>query len=81
MCTVVNVQEAGQQDFNRLAPDGNGLSFFRAHLSEGDRYHVENVWGSIRPDAPQDDSVGYSVGVYLFQCLECGEYIVEWDCD
>jgi uncharacterized protein CbrC (UPF0167 family) len=75
------VKEAGQQDFNRLASDGDGLSFFRTHLKDADRYDVEDVWDSMRPDAPQDNSVGYSVGVYLFQCLECGEYVIEWDCD
>jgi len=72
------IKEAGQLDMNRLAPDGNGRAFFESHLDEPGR---SDVWDTIRPDAPEDNSVGHSVGVYLFQCLECGEYLISWDCD
>ncbi|MBV9849704.1 MAG: CbrC family protein [Armatimonadetes bacterium] len=72
------IKEAGQLDMNRLAPDGNGRVFFEAHLDEPGR---DDIWEGVRPDAPTDNAVGYSVGVYLFQCLECGEYLIRWDCD
>ncbi len=42
--------------------------------------HLE-LWGAIRPDSPADQSMPYSPGVYLFQCLICGEYIVQVDFD
>jgi len=72
------IKEAGQLDMNRLAPDGNGRAFFESHLDEPGR---ADIWDTIRHDAPEDNSVGCSVGVYLFQCLECGEYLILWDCD
>ncbi len=72
------IKEAGQIDMHRLAPDGDGRAFFEAHLDEPGR---DDIWETVRPDAPEDNSVGYSVGVYLFQCLECGEYLISWDCD
>ena len=72
------VKEAGQLDMHRLAPDGNGRAFFEAHLEEPGR---DDIWETVRPEAPVDNSVGYSVGVYLFQCIECGEYLITWDCD
>ena len=72
------IKEAGQLDMHRLAPDGDGRAFFESHLTETGR---DDIWETVRPDAPSDNSVGYSVGVYLFQCLECCEYLIEWDCD
>lgn len=72
------IKEAGQLDMERLAPDGDGRAFFETHLIEEGR---DDIWETVRPDAPEDNSVGYSVGVYLFQCLECREYQIEWDCN
>ena len=71
------VKEAGQLDMQRLALDGDGQRFFEDHMEE----RQEGVWKNIRHDAPEDNSVGYTLGVYLFQCLECGEYVITWDCD
>lgn len=71
------LKEAGQLDMQRLAPNSNGRQFFEDHMEE----RQEGVWETIRPDAPVDNSAAYSVGVYLFQCLECSQYIIQWDCD
>ena len=71
------LKEAGQLDLQRLAPDDDGQRFFEDHMEE----RQEDVWKNIRPDAPVDNSMGWSIGVYLFQCLECGEYVIQWDCD
>jgi uncharacterized protein CbrC (UPF0167 family) len=71
------VKEAGQRDMQQLAPDGDGRRFFEDHMEE----RQEDVWETIRPDAPVDNSTGYSVGVYLFQCLECSQYLIQWDCN
>lgn len=71
------IKEAGQLDMQRLAPNSDGQRFFEDHMEE----RQEDVWGTIRPDAPADNSITYSLGVYLFQCLECTEYAITWDCD
>lgn len=72
------LKEAGQLDMHKLASGGDGRAFFEAHLDEPGR---DDIWETVRPDAPVDNSVGYSVGVYLFHCLECGKYLIAWDCD
>ena len=74
------VKEVGQGDLNGLAPDGDGLAFFIAHDVTGLGGTAE-VWSTIRPDAPDDNALGYHVGVYLFRCLSCGDYVILWDCD
>lgn len=63
------IKEAGQLDMHRLAPDGNGHAFLTSLLDA-------DIWDMMRPDAPEDNSVEYHVGLYLFQCLECGKYRV-----
>lgn len=75
------VKEVGKPDLDELAPDGDGQAFFGEHLRERDRRvtDVPDVWQSIRPDSPQDNAASYSVGVYLFRCLHCGECVIAWD--
>ncbi len=63
------IKEAGQLDMHRLAPDGNGHAFLVSLLDA-------EIWDMVRPDAPEDNSVEHHVGLYLFQCLECGKYRV-----
>ena len=77
------VKEAGKADLNELAPDGDGQRFFGEHLRERDKSitNVPDVWTAIRPGSPKDNATAYSVGVYLFQCLDCQEYVILWDCD
>lgn len=72
------IKEAGKLDMEKLAPDGDGRAFFKAHLDEQRR---DDIWETVRPDLPVDNAVGHSVGVYLFQCCHCNEYIILWDCD
>lgn len=76
------VKEAGKDDLNTLAADGNGLAFFESHLYRtylGD--DMEDVWKGIRPESPQDNAFSFPIGVYLFQCLQCREYVLLWDMD
>jgi uncharacterized protein len=76
------LKEVGQPEVIALAPDGAGPAYLLAHADVvNDIEHAREVWEGVRPDAPQDCAQGYSVGVYLFQCLVCGEYILIWDCD
>lgn len=77
------IKEVGKPDLNELAADGNGQAFFGRHLCEKKKRFtkIEHVWKGIRHDSPKDNTVAYSVGVYLFQCLHCQEYVILWDCD
>lgn len=77
------IKEAGKADLNNLAKDGDGQVYFSQHLPEYQKKitHVTSVWKAIRPDSPINNSTSFSVGVYLFQCLECREYVIYWDCD
>ena len=63
------IKESGQLDMHRLAPDGDGHAFLESLLDD-------DIWDMIRPDAPEDSLVEHHVGLYLFQCLECGKYRV-----
>jgi uncharacterized protein CbrC (UPF0167 family) len=74
------VKEAGRPDLVLLAPDRDGRAFLAAH-GDGieDLDHASEIWEGIRPDVPSDNAVAYAVGVYLFQCLECGRYVILWD--
>ncbi len=75
------IKEVGLEDLDRLAADGNGRQFFEEHLHNDNRRGTEldNWWYGIRPDSPEDNSVAYNVGVYLFQCLLCAKYVILWD--
>lgn len=76
------IKEVGQPELIRLSPDGNGPAFFAAHASDiSDLAHALEVWDGIRPDIPVDGTTAYSIGVYLFRCLTCGEPVLLWDCD
>jgi len=74
------IKEVGKADLNSLAVDGNGQDFFENHLDDPDT-DAEEVWETIRPDSPQNATLAYSVGVYLFQCVHCAEYLILWDYD
>jgi hypothetical protein len=53
-----------------------------AHAPDiADMAHAMEVWEGVRPDVPLDGRVAYSIGIYLFQCLNCGECVLLWDCD
>lgn len=71
------IKEAGKPDLIPIAPEGKVHLLFNDVDDEGFRY----FWEGICPDSPKDNSVAYSVGVYLFQCLNCKKYIVLNDCD
>jgi uncharacterized protein CbrC (UPF0167 family) len=75
------LKEVGKTDLNQLASDDDGKSFFASKLrdKDGENTPIDPVWDSIRPDSPKDKSVTYNVGVYLFQCLQCEEYVIIWD--
>jgi len=75
------IGEVGQPDLNALAPNGDGKAFLAEHLHEAMLMLETDIWDWIRPDSPKDASTSYSVGVYLFQCLHCGHYLILWDVD
>jgi uncharacterized protein len=76
------LREAGKPDLRKLAPDRNGRAFLRAHLyNEDEDTGIEYLWEQLRPDSPTSQGESYTVGVYLFQCLHCQEYVILWDSD
>ncbi len=74
------IKEVGKADLNDLAEGGDGQAFFENNLTDADT-DAEEVWEAIRPDSPPNATLAYSVGVYLFQCLYCAEYLILWACD
>ncbi|HEU4964384.1 MAG TPA: CbrC family protein [Bacilli bacterium] len=86
------VKEVGQQDLQELAGDGDGKQLFRellkqslaGNLSSGDEGQfeemVDGVWSDMPTGSPTKPADAH-VGVYLFQCLHCGEYLVRFDTD
>lgn len=76
------LKEVGKPELNELAPDGDGLNFFRSHNEDAmDEEHAREVWEAVREDRPVNGKNAYSLGVFLFQCLTCGEYVIHWDTD
>jgi len=71
------IKEAGQPDLLPLAPDGD-LSVLFPDEEPDD---LDEWLADVRPDSPRDNSNAYPMGVYLFQCLHCGQYVVLWDMD
>ena len=71
------VKEAGQPDLLAVAsPEGQPRLF-----GAKDDAAFREWWSRLRPDSPEDNSTPYSPGVYLFQCLHCKQFVVEWDAD
>jgi uncharacterized protein CbrC (UPF0167 family) len=71
------LKEVGQPELLAIAPEGQVHRLFESNNDD----NFNDWWPNIRPDAPKDNTTAYSVGVYLFQCLNCQEYVVLWDCD
>src|SRR5262249_375267 len=75
-------KEVGKPEIIGLAPDGDGVAFLATHAADIESIeHAGEVWKAIRKDVPQDGSVAYSVGVYLFRCLICDEPLIRWDAE
>ncbi|MBK9007175.1 MAG: CbrC family protein [Anaerolineae bacterium] len=77
------IKEAGKPDILEIAPKGRTHLLFhpRDERFSSDDEEFWQWFDNIRPDSPDDKSVSYSIGVYLFQCLNCQEYLALWDCD
>ena len=76
------VKEVGRKDIESLAGSGDPRTYMTAHLEESDRQltNVDEIWESITP-GPLDKPSAWSLCVYLFDCLTCGEHVIRWDCD
>ncbi len=74
-------REAGKPDLLALAGDRDVITFIEDCLQENDRSMTDthDLWESLRPDSPKGITPAYDIGVYLFQCLTCDQYILLWD--
>ena len=73
------LKEAGKPDLEQLAVGFDGKAFLAANAYRGLGTDVNDLWRSIRADAPKNREGAHDVGVYLYQCLSCGHYVVLWD--
>jgi uncharacterized protein CbrC (UPF0167 family) len=73
------LKEAGKLDLERIAAPGDAKSFLARNLRDGHETDLDYLWQCIRPDSPKDGRVAYDVGLWLFQCLTCAEYVLVWD--
>jgi uncharacterized protein CbrC (UPF0167 family) len=74
------LKEIGKRDIAELTHGGDGKYFMRTHLQQV--HHddeVDWIWEVLRPDVPRNGEIAYDIGVYLFQCLTCSEYVILWD--
>jgi uncharacterized protein CbrC (UPF0167 family) len=71
------VKEAGQPDLLAVASAEGQPRLFRSK----DTPEFRAWWNGLRPDSPQDNATPYPIGVYLFQCLHCQQFVVEWDAE
>jgi len=67
----------GKKDLLQLAPDSDGKRFLAKHVE----HDVDGLWEHMRADSPYNADLNYSPEFFLFRCLECGEYVLYWDCD
>ena len=60
-----------------------GQRFLTASFYRKEEVQASELWQTIRLDAPQNNraSSNDQVGIYLFQCLHCQEYLILWDCE
>jgi uncharacterized protein CbrC (UPF0167 family) len=71
------VKEAGQPDLLAVAaPEAQPRLF-----GSKDDAEFREWWSHIRPDSPENNATPYPIGVYLFQCLHCKQFVVEWDAE
>jgi uncharacterized protein CbrC (UPF0167 family) len=84
------IKEIGRADCDRLGSGGDGRAFLQTAIDpsykEGSspdevREYLSELWDRMRPDAPSDNTAITEASFYLFQCLECGDYLIEWDED
>jgi len=77
-CQLITL--AGQDEFNKLAVDGDGKKLFRNSLHGDLKEHtdVDSVWSRLKPDSrgPRDK---WSPLAYIFKCLSCGAILTIWD--
>ncbi len=81
------VKELGQADCAALSESDDGREFFRQFLegtyTQGDESevgpYVNDLWDRMRPDSPKDSLEVTPTSFYLFQCIQCGSYLIEWD--
>ena len=69
------IKEVGQSELLQIAK----LEEIKDLLAIEDETDFRFIWESIRKDIPVDNSTAYDIGIYLFQCLHCNEYVVLWD--
>jgi uncharacterized protein len=73
------LKEAGKPDLERLAAPKDGKSFLAAKLYGGLDTDLDDLWHTVRHDSPKDGRIAYDVGIWLFQCLACGDHVLLWD--
>lgn len=74
--------EVGKHELNALAPDEDGKAFFVKHLGAAKvDTKVDEVWPMIPDRITENKDEAYTIGVYLFRCLRCGEHAIHWDAD
>jgi uncharacterized protein CbrC (UPF0167 family) len=66
---MVYIGTWGQEDFEEHAPNGDGRAFFLDIVDEADG----ELWEDRQMDA--------AITVYVFRCLNCGNYKAHWDMD
>jgi uncharacterized protein len=74
------VKEAGRKDIEKLAGDDEPQSWLEEHLEEStqESTDIDELWESITPKS-LDKPSKWSLCVYLFECLACGEHVILWD--
>ncbi len=81
---------AGRLDCEKPSVTGDAEAFFKQHLADQNRLgdtdaaiqeYVNNLWGVMRVDCPQNGENTWGTEFYLYQCTRCGEYSITWDCD
>jgi hypothetical protein len=71
------VRNVGERELVELSPDGDAVAYANEHLSD-DLKEFPLDADSLPPRAPTAED-WWDVGLYLFECLECGRHVVHWD--
>jgi len=71
------IKEAGKPEIVEIVPENIRQLIF--HFRNAKEFKI--WWKGVRSDSPKNCLLSYSIGVYLFQCLNCQEYVFLWDCD
>jgi uncharacterized protein CbrC (UPF0167 family) len=72
------IGEVGQPDIVAIAPKSRAREWFDNHVIDRELYDGK-LWDIVPDKSANGRPLNTSNVFYLYQCLECNEYVIAWD--